>query len=100
MVSTLAGCSAPLADPVFASEDAVASASCTDGRLCVEVWAPVVGGREGAGSVLLNGPGRPEALEPLAERGNLGMHPEETTIWRVDVDGTFKTSDLHPVCGR
>lgn len=98
IVAVLAGCSASLADPVFESEDVVARPSCTAERLCVEVRAPVVGSREGDGSCVLYGPGHPEDLKPLAESGDLGMRPGETTIWRIDVDGTFEMSDLNPVC--
>jgi hypothetical protein len=98
IVAALAGCGAPIADPAFESEEVVAAVACTDGRLCLEVRAPVVGGHEGVGSCVLYGPGDPEDLDPLAESGDLAMRPGRTTVWTVDVNGRFAISQLNPVC--
>lgn len=98
VAAILAGCSASIADPVFESEDVVAAVGCSDDRLCIEVRAPVDGNREGEGSCALYGPGSPDDLEPLAESGDLKMHPGGTTVWRVDVESTLEIADLNPVC--
>jgi hypothetical protein len=95
----LGGCGTSGSNPAFESTTVEASPTeCPEGRLCVEIRAPVDGTEPGQGTCSLYGPGDPEELEPLATSDDLAMNPGEVATWITELPDEYAVNDLNAVC--